>query len=304
MKLDLYQLRAFHEAVRLGSYSEAARRLHVTQSAVSHAVAKLETSAGCTLVEWRSRRLTLTAEGEALRESCERVFAEIVRAEARLLGQSGELVRTFRVGAPPELGTTVLLGKLRPLADAHPWLHLDFHFADDLFRPLLRGDIDLAVDNRAHRHPELRRSLLFREKYAVVASPAFLAAHPLAGPRDLGLVPVLSTDKAGNWWNRFTEALPGRSRPELSRVTEINHLRGMVRAAQVGLGVALVPRYAVLDAVAARTLQLVFPRLPLPDDGVYLYQRASFAHREVNRVVAAYLASMDVGEFAGALAPP
>jgi DNA-binding transcriptional LysR family regulator len=157
------------------------------------------------------------------------------------------------------------------------------------------------VDCRTHQHPELRRSTLFHERYVVVAAPSFLEAYPVTSPRDLELLPVLSADKAGAWWDRLLQALPGPMRPELARVVEINHLRGIIRAAGEGLGVGLVPRYAVLEELAAGALEAVLPEVPLREDSFCLYQLASFAHRETNRLVAGYLASLDVTEYGGAL---
>ena len=62
MELDLNQLRTFTEIVRAESYTLAAKRLHVSQSAVSHAARKLEASAGAALVERRGRGFALTED--------------------------------------------------------------------------------------------------------------------------------------------------------------------------------------------------------------------------------------------------
>jgi LysR family transcriptional regulator for metE and metH len=71
-RLDLAKLEVFLEAARTGNYTVAAKRLHVTQSAVSHAIRKLEASLGHHLVEWRRRHFTLTGEGHYLLEVAER----------------------------------------------------------------------------------------------------------------------------------------------------------------------------------------------------------------------------------------
>ena len=72
-QLDLYQLRAFHAVGQTGSFTGASRRLHLTQSAVSHAVAKLEATAGMALVARRGRELRLTDAGRRLWEASERL---------------------------------------------------------------------------------------------------------------------------------------------------------------------------------------------------------------------------------------
>jgi len=303
VRLDLTQLRVFHEAARLGGFTAAARRLHVTQSAVSHAVAKLEATVGCELVVFRSRRLGLTDEGEVLRKACERVFADLEEVEGLLESGGKGMPRRLRVGAPAEFGATVLLRKIRPLLEAHPELHLDFHLSNELLDPLLREELDLAVDCRVHLHPELERVELFREKYSVVASPAFLAAHPIRRPADLGAQPLLSLDKDGAWWGRLLGALPEAKRPKPRRIVEIDHLRGLINAAEEGLGVGLAPTYSVLKELDQGILRVLFPRLKLLEDRFFVYQLRSHARREGNRHLTAYLASLDASEFGDSIGP-
>ena len=197
VQLDPGKLRVFLEATRCRNYTVAARRLHVTQSAVSHAVRKLERSVGHSLVEWRRRRFTLTDEGEYLRQVAEQVFHDLGQAEHVLAARATGGAQTVTVGATVEFGTTVLVRKLRPLLDAAPWLQIDFRFRDDLAAPLLREEIDMAVDCASHAHPSIQATRLFREKYLIVASPAFLAARPVRRPIDLERVPVLSLDRGG-----------------------------------------------------------------------------------------------------------
>ncbi|MCU0665101.1 MAG: LysR family transcriptional regulator [Myxococcota bacterium] len=303
MRLDLTQLRTFYESVRLGSYTAAAVRLHISQSAVSHAVAKLEQSVGRALVEWRARKLCLTDEGEALMEVCGRVFTELEEAESRLINPEQTLVRTVRLGAPVEFGSTVLLLKLSPLLEENPWLRLDFTFSHNLFEPLVRKEVDLAVDCRLHVHPELERCELFREKYVVIASPAFLAASPVHSPLDLGSLPVLSLDKQGQWWGNLLEALPVKKRPVLRRIMEINHLRGIIHAALLGLGLGLVPKYTVLEELDRGSLLSLFPRLPLLEDRFALYEHRGLKRRPGNRLVAQFMQSLDASEFGDAIGP-
>src|SRR3989339_1960946 len=85
---ELNKLEVLREAARSGSYTAAASRLHLTPSAVSHAVRKLEAGLGRSLVEWRGRRLSLTDEGEDLYRVCERVFGGLDEAGERLAGKA------------------------------------------------------------------------------------------------------------------------------------------------------------------------------------------------------------------------
>src|SRR5512142_516408 len=113
VRLDLGKLEVFLEAARCGSYTAAARRLHVTQSAVSHAIRRLEDGIGRNLVEWRQRRFTLTGEGEYVRQVCEQVFHDLSQAELVLSSREPGRRQAITVGATVEFGTTVLVRKLR-----------------------------------------------------------------------------------------------------------------------------------------------------------------------------------------------
>jgi len=299
MRLDPGKLQVFVEVARAGSLSEAGRRLHVTPSAVSHALRRLQDSAGCELLEWRGRRLNLTERGDALLQACGAAFDRLEEAERQLA--SGEPLRKLTVGCTGEFGSTVLLAKLKPLLDAQPMLRLGFYFAEDLTRPLLRDEIDLAVDCHTHAHPSIHRTPLFREKYVAVATPAFLRRFKVRTPRDLEHTPVLSLDADGSWWNNLLRALPRERRPALERIVMVNHIRGMINATRAGYGVSLVPKYAVLPELASGALTVLFPRLQLLEDSFSIFQKLARAERPVNRLVTQYLLRIDVRDFGGAL---
>jgi DNA-binding transcriptional LysR family regulator len=300
-RLDLNKLGVFLEATRSGSYTAAAKRLHVTQSAVSHAIRKLQEGVAQPLVEWQHRRLTLTDEGRYLREVCERVFRDLDQAEHALAARAPGGTRVVAVGAPVEFGTTVLVRKLKPLVDAVPWLQVRFRFRDDLAPLLVSDDIDLAVDSAPHTHPSVMATRLFREKYLIVASPSFLRSHRVRRPIDLERVPVLSLDDQGRWWTHALRSVPGRRRPVLGRIIGVDQVRGMVHAALEGYGVALLPKYTVQGKVGRGELVALFPRLRLVEDWFCVYQKRASAGREQNRLLTEFLLHLDLAEFGDAI---
>lgn len=294
----------FLAATRAGNYTTAAKTLNVTQSAISHAIRKLEEGLGRPLIEWQHRRLTLTDEGEYVREVCERVFSDLDQAQHVLSTRSATNTQVITVGATVEFGTSVLVRKLRPLLDSCPWLHVHFRFRDDLAPLLLRDEIDVAVDCAPHAHHSVTATRLFREKYQIVASPAFLAAHPVKRPMDLESVPALSLDREGTWWTNALRSAPGRGRPVLRQIIEVNQVRAMVHAALEGYGVALLPKYTVLGKVGRGDLVALFPGLRLVEDWFCVYQKRTCALRQKNRVLTEFLLQLDVAEFGDAIRAP
>jgi DNA-binding transcriptional LysR family regulator len=300
MHLDLDKLHVFREVARAGSYTVAARHLHVTQSAVSHAIRKLEQSVGAPLIEWRSRTLHLTEQGEVLYRSSERVFAELEETEELLLGDRLPRI-AIRLGATVEFGTTVLIRKMGPLLRARPELHVDYMFSHDVAALLLRDEVDVAVDCRPLHHPSITSTPLFREKYVVVASDEFLSRHPIEAPADLSNIAVLSMDKNGEWWGNFLRALPRAERPALEHIVEVNHIRGIINAALDGQGVGFVPTYTVIAELEDDRLRRLFPDVTLLEDRFSILQKRARAGRAKNRLVTEYLLGLDASEFGDAI---
>ena len=295
--LDLPQLRTFFTLAQTGSFTACARRLHRTQSAVSHAMTKLEGLAGVPLLDRRSRELGLTEEGRRLYLACEQVFATL-DAAADDLKRHQTLVRgRLRVGTTVEFGSSILMKHMQPFLAANPDLEIDFTLSQDLLGSLLRDDLDLIIDCQEHPLPTLKKAALFRETYVVACTPAFKKAHRLRIPADLSRGPVLSLDKAGAWWNRFLMAVPDHEQPLLDRIIAVDHIRAMIHAATAGMGALLVPRYSVLEELRRGDLVALFPAIRPTEDRFSIYQKKVKAQQEKQRLLTRYLQSLSPEEF-------
>lgn len=294
-QLDLYQLRAFHALGQTGSFTGAAQRLHLTQSAISHAIAKLEASAGTGLVDRRAREFRLTEAGGRLWLACEQVFATL-EAAGEDLGESRATGR-LRLGATVEFGSSILMRHIQPFLAANPGVELDFTLAHDLLAPLLRDDLDLIIDCREHFLPELDKLPLFRETYVVAGSAGFRAAQGITTPLDLAGCPILSLDKAGAWWHRFLLALPEGERPDFTRIIEVNHVRAMINAGAAGLGALLAPTYSVLQELERGDLVLLLPGIRPVEDRFYVYQKKRKAALRKHSLLTEYLRTLSPAEF-------
>ena len=294
--LDLAHLRVFHAVVQAGGFSAAARRLHRTQSAVSHAVRRLEESAKVRLLDRRGREVRLTEEGRRLHHACELVFATLDAAQEDLRAERGRVEGRIRLGATVEFGCSVLMRHIQPFLAAHPGIEMDFHLSHDLLTPLLREDVDLAIDCQNHARPELERTPLFRESYMVACAPAYLATHEIRDPEDLARCTVLSLDKPSEWWERFLATFPKTRRPAFGRVVAINHIRALVTAAVNGLGVLLAPSYSLQEELSRGELVPLFPAIRLLEDRFALYQKTTKTRLTKHRLLKAYLEALNPAE--------
>ena len=292
MNLDLYQLRTFFTVARTLNFTEAAKKLHITQSAVSHAIKKLERTAGGELLGKAGGKFSLTEPGKILYRACETVFYELEKAQEQIArGKSGN-TGVIRLGATVEFGTTLLVKYLKGFIGRNPGIHLDFQFKHDLLKPLLNDELDIIIDCKDHKVEGLEKKPLFREEYAVIASKEFMRGNKLMKPGDLSCCNILSLDKGGLWWGNFLNSLPTAERPDFKKITEINHVRGIINAAIESLGAGFVPKYCVFKELKAGTLKNVFPRLELLDDNFSIYQKTKRAGLERHRRLADYLANI------------
>ena len=295
--LDLPQLRTFFTLAQTGSFTGCARRLHRTQSAVSHAMAKLEHQVGVALLDRRSRDLGLTEEGRRLYQACEQVFATLDAATDDLRRHQSLARGRLRVGTTVEFGSSILMKHMQPFLAAHPDLEIDFTLSQDLLSPLLRDDLDLIIDCQEHPLPTLKKAPLFRETYVVACSKRFKKVHHLRVPADLSTCPVLSLDKAGAWWNRFLMAVPDQEQPQLDQIIAVNHIRAMIHAAVEGMGTLLVPRYSVLGELERGDLVTLFPAIRPTEDRFSIYQKKVKATQEKQKLLTRYLQSLSPSEF-------
>lgn len=292
MNLDLNQLRTFFTVAKTRNFTEAAKRLYVTQSAVSHAVKKLERSAGEELFRKAGGKYSLTEAGKVLYKTCETVFYELEKAEELLAGSGNGGAGVIRLGATVEFGTTLLVKYLKGFIVRNPGIHIDFRFKHELLKPLLNDELDLIIDCVDHKADGVEKKPLFREEYAVIASREFLRKNGLKDPAALAGCNILSLDKGGLWWGNFLNSLPAEKRPVFKKITEINHVRGIINAAIESLGAGFVPKYCVLKELKAGTLRNVFPRLELLEDHFSIYQKTRRAGLERHRRLTDYLANI------------
>ncbi|HEU5027477.1 MAG TPA: LysR substrate-binding domain-containing protein [Spirillospora sp.] len=196
--LDLERLRALHSVATYGSVSAAADVLHVTTSAVSQQLAKLERETGQKLLERNGRGVRLTDAAELLVGHAEKILSLVEQAQADLEAHRGSVVGQLTLAAFPTAVRGLMPQALRLLRAEHPDLRVLVREEDPLHSmPLvLRGDLDMAVvqdwNNEPLPLPEGLHKGAICDDVADVALPA---GHPLAGRDSVDL-----KELAGDPW--------------------------------------------------------------------------------------------------------
>ncbi len=167
------EMEVFVRAVELGGFSPAARALRMTPSAVSKLVARLERRLGARLINRSTRKLLLTAEGEAFLERAHRVLADLDEAERAVT--VGAVPRGLvRVNCYVPFGLHRLLPLIPRFTAAHPEVRLDIVLTDKVI-DLMDERADVAIRVGPMRPSQLMARKLGQSRMAVVAAPTYLA---------------------------------------------------------------------------------------------------------------------------------
>ncbi|MQY06020.1 LysR family transcriptional regulator [Actinomadura macrotermitis] len=291
--LDLERLRALHSVATYGSVSAAADVLHVTTSAVSQQLAKLERETGQKLLERNGRGVRLTDAAELLVTHADNILALVERAQADLEAHRGAVVGQFTMGAFPTSIRGLLPPALGALRTAHPDLRVQVQELDPMqSMPLVaRGDLDMAIvqdwNNQPLPHPEGLQHGFICDDVADVALPP---GHPLAGRDEIDIKELAgdpwissSTDSVCCAW--LIQTLRGcEAEPRIDHMAyEIPTQLSLVAA---GLGSAILPRLGRCDVPPE---VVVVPLKPALTRRVYAVWREEAARRPAIRAVLAAL---------------
>jgi DNA-binding transcriptional LysR family regulator len=171
--------------VAAGSFVGAGEALGLTQSAVSHAVARLEDRIGVRIFRRTARSISLTDEGRRFYESVAPHLVAIVDATTEARGSSSKVRGRLRVNVDGGIGQFVLTPRLQPFLAQHPELAVEIAVRDRM-GDLVREGFDISVRFGLPEPSALKSRLLMRTRVVTCASPAYLARRGMPQrPRDL-----------------------------------------------------------------------------------------------------------------------
>jgi LysR family glycine cleavage system transcriptional activator len=254
----LTAMRIFEVVGQTGSFTRAAERLNLTQSAVSRQVRHLEEQLGADLLVRRHHRLELTAAGVQLFEALRHAFHEVELA-VRGIEEKGNRNR-LRVNVPPTFARRWLMPRLPGLRRAHPGLDVSLgtKLSDTLAE---RGLLDCAIRFGDGEWPMLKATRLMTERHIAVCAPALLQGVDRGRPVELSRFTFLhvlaSDDRRYLTWRHWLNAA-GLDEVDTRGGLEFDLLDLAIEAACDGLGVSVVDRFMVERELASgRLVQLL-----------------------------------------------
>lgn len=227
-------LQAFEAVARRHSFALAAAELHLTASAVSHQIARLEDDLGVRLFERNAHGVLLSAAGASYLQRVSGALAALTVATDDLRqGVSNSLY----LHSTPSIASLWLMPRLADFAQAFPDISVNLSAAYTISDFAL-GQADLDIRYGLPRWPDLEVEPLFEERILPLASPAFIQRYSLREPEQLLEVPLIQSTVSvvqwADWLAAFTDV-----RPPDRFALRFDRAQLVLDAATLGLGVAL-----------------------------------------------------------------
>jgi LysR family glycine cleavage system transcriptional activator len=230
-------LKTFQVAATRASFKLAAAELFITPSAVSHQIKSLERQLGVRLFRRGTRSLTLTDAGARYLGQIDDVFARLESVTEQLKARYGRTI--VRLHAPPFFASEMLLPRLASFSQAHE--ALDILIETSVPHPRTHPpEADLSVVVGVGPWDGFVAHPLFAQDFVPACSPALLAATPIRHLEDLDAGTLIVDDGRRDDWDRWADA-HGLKQLRPAQLLRLDTMSAVIRAAEKGLGIALVP---------------------------------------------------------------
>lgn len=250
-------LSVFATVARHQNFAHAAEELHLTASAVSHHIRKLETMLGLTLFVRRARGVSMTPEGRLLADAVGGAMSD-VESVLDALHESHRNQRV-RVSTLPSLATDWLMPRLGRFREAHPDILLSIDMMNRLARFDDGNNIDLGLRYGLGQWPDVTARFLMPGALLPAASPAM--AEGIESPEDITRLPLITDIAPEGWREWFRHA--GVQRAPLAGMYDIYNSANGLRAAAAGLGAILARKRLAQPLFAdGRLVPLPGPEMP------------------------------------------
>jgi LysR family glycine cleavage system transcriptional activator len=246
-------LQAFETISRRKSFSLAAEELHLTPSAVSHQVAKLENLLGVRLFERSARGVELTPAGQ---QYLQRVASALGAINTATEDLRHGVQDTLYVHSSPSFASLWLMPRIASFTEQHPNISLVLS-ASHVHSDFQLGQMDIDIRYGLPNWPNLEVEPVFSERILPLASPELIRTHALHQPADLLRVPLIQSSVNVVQWPDWFARFCAEQRPERMGLRFDRAMMSLDAAVQK-LGVALESASIGQSLVASGKLQPVF----------------------------------------------
>ncbi|HCW99494.1 MULTISPECIES: HTH-type transcriptional activator AaeR [Pantoea] len=259
----------FAKVVELGSFTAAARQLHLSVSSISQIVAKLEDELQVKLLNRSTRSIGLTEAGKIYYQGCRRMLAEASQVHEQLYAFNNTPIGTLRIGSSSTMAQNVLAEMTSNMLREYPGLSVNL-VAGIPAPDLIADGLDLVIRVGALKDSSLFSRRLGAMPMVVCAAKSYLQQHGTPEkPADVDNFAWLeySVRPDNNFELIAPEGLVTRLSPQGRFVT--NDSLTLIRWLKAGNGIAYVPMMWVIEEINAGEIDILFPQYQSDPRPVY-----------------------------------
>jgi DNA-binding transcriptional LysR family regulator len=252
--LDLHYLRIFYEVAKERSFTKAANKLYINQSAVSIQVKKFEELLNTKLFDRSSKKIKLTYSGEVLYKMAEEIFQKVKRAEKEM-SRIIELDKAkVSIGATTTVGEPLIPKLMKGFSRVHSEIEYDIYISDKqrLLKSLREGELDIIIIDEEHiTDPNLEVIEVEKFPYVLVSRDNYKDIE------EVTKTPLISRKTVPNN-NEAIAALEDKYKisfdNQISVMGSLETIKGMVRE---GVGNVILPYYSVYKEVETGEFKII-----------------------------------------------
>ena len=283
----LTEMEAFAMVVDQGGFTDAARKLGISKSAVSKHISSLEARLGARLLNRTTRRVSPTEIGLVYYDRARRVLNDAGEADSIVTAMQSAPSGVLRLSIPTDFGTALLTPVLDSFLKGFPEISVNM-VLKNRYVELISEGFDMAIRLGELEDSSLRARKITDATQRLVAAPSYFAEHgrperidDLASHRLLHY----SNQASANVW-KITAPSGEVRQVRGSGWLTVNDGQSLLNAAIKGLGIAYLPSYLYHRAMAAGQVEDVIPDLPQTTLGIYaVYPPGRFTQPKVRAFV-------------------
>lgn len=266
----LTEMEAFATVVDLGGFTDAARKMGISKSAVSKHVSSLEARLGARLLNRTTRRVSPTEIGLAYYDRARRVLTDAGEADAMVTSMQSAPSGSLRVSVATDFGVNHVSPALGDFLQHFPDINVNM-VLNNRYVELISEGFDLAIRIGELEDSTLRARKLTEANMRLVASPDYYKKFGRPGRiEDLNEHKLLhySNQSAGNVW-RLTSPTGEKRQVRASVWLTVNDGRSLLNAAESGLGIAYLPSFLYHEKMELGLIEGCLTDLPIEKLGIY-----------------------------------
>jgi molybdate transport repressor ModE-like protein len=257
--MHIETLKVFCDLAETGSFSLAASKNFITQSAVSQQIRSLEERYGRELVERSKGHVRLTQAGDVLYQAGKEIMRKYREIEDSLQTLSRSVTGTVRVATVYSVGLYELSSPLKRYLRTFPDVnvHLEYTRANKIYEDVSRADVDLGIVAYPSKRPQIFVTPFREDRLVLICAPQHPFAHfhrlsikKVDGEKFVGFERDIPTRRA-------LDRIFRRHGVKVQYVMEVDNIETIKRVVEIGSGISIVPELSIAQEVKNETLKAI-----------------------------------------------